>query len=153
VIVELDGAELVVRPFRLDGGVDSELLRVEVDVDRGRNLGFDLSPDGSQLVVTEFTGRIRVFDLSTGISRELVNEWGGRPQKVYWSRKGASLYLSGMGGPASFWIVRLGLEGGYEVLYESEEIWPSWPVPSPDDRSLVFHTTRLWGDIWMIEGF
>jgi Tol biopolymer transport system component len=153
VIVEFDGAELVVTPFSLDGGVDAELLRVEVDLGTDRNVGFDLSPDGSRAVVTEWMGRIRVFDLSTGISRELVNEWEGRPQKVFWSRNGAFLYLSGMMGLARFWIVRMDLEGGYEVLYESEETWAFKPVPSPDDRLVVFHTTRPWADIWMIEGF
>jgi hypothetical protein len=153
VIIGFDGAELVVRPFHLDGSVDAELLRVGVDIDPNRSVGFDLSPDGSRFVVTELTGRIRVFDLSTGISRELAKDWGGQPQKVFWSRNGAYLYISGMHGPARFWIVRMDLEGGYEVLYESEETWVFSPVPSPDDRSVVFHTTRPSRDIWMIEDF
>jgi hypothetical protein len=143
---------LVVRPFHLDGSVDAELLRVDVDADH-RNVASDLSPDGSQFVVTEFTGRIRLFDLSTGASRELPNEWEGSPQKVFWSRDGQSLYLSGLYGPAHFWIVRMDLEGDYEVLYESEDAWGWLPVPSPDEQRVMFHTTRFWADIWMIEDF
>lgn len=153
VIVEFDGTAVVVRPFHLDGSVDAELLRVDVDVAPDLEVGFDLSPDGSQFVVTEFTGRIRLFDLSTGVSRELPNEWEGNPQKVFWSRNGEHLYLSGLNGPAYFWIVRLDLVGGYEVLYESADDWAWLPVPSPDERSVVFHMTRFGADIWMIEGF
>jgi Tol biopolymer transport system component len=151
LIVVRDGAELVVRLFRLDGELDPEVLRVEVDPDL--NTTFDLSPDGSQIVVTEWVGRIRVFDLATGESRELPNEWGGRIQSVYWSRDGASLYLSGMNGPASYWVISLDLEGNYEILWESEDVWATRPVPSPDGRHVVFHTLDFDKDIWMIEDF
>jgi Tol biopolymer transport system component len=155
VVVERDGAELIVRPFLLDGYLEAETLRIEVetDVESAVNPRFDLSPDGSQIVVTEWTGRIRVFDLNTGESRELPNEWGGRVQSVYWSRNDSPLYLSGMYGPAMYWVVSLDLEGNFEILWKSEDTWAHRPVPSPDDRSLVFHTTRMWGDIWMIEDF
>jgi hypothetical protein len=155
VIAVRDGAELVVRPFRLDGELEPGVLRVEVDVDEdsGMNTRFDLSPDGSQIVVTEWPGRIRVFDLDTGESRELLNEWVGHPQRVYWSRNGTRLYLSGMRGLAPYWVASLDLEGHFEILWESENTWANRAVPSRDDRSLASQTVRCRGDIWMIEGF
>jgi hypothetical protein len=58
-----------------------------------------------------------------------------------------------MYGPAAHWVVRLDLEGDPEVLWESESTWVNWPVPPPDDPSLVFHALRLETDIWVIEGF
>jgi WD40 repeat protein len=155
VIVVRDGAEFVVRPFRLDGELEPAVLRVDVDTDEGSGMDtrFDISPDGSQIVVTEWQGRIRVFDLGTGESRELLDEWVGHPQRVYWSRNGTALYLTGIDGLAPYWVATIDLEGHVKVLWESESTWINRAIPSPDDSSLVFQSVRCRGDIWMIEGF
>jgi Tol biopolymer transport system component len=153
VAVELEGAEVVVKKLDLDGSFSRELLRVAVEVDAGRNVGLDLSPDGSQFVITETTGRIRVFDLMTGASRDLRLAFEGNPQRVYWSRSGRFLYVSGMKGAARFWIARLDLQGGCELLHESRETWFGWPVPSPDDGSVAYQAVTYRPDVWMIEGF
>jgi hypothetical protein len=59
-----------------------------------------------------------------------------------------------MNGLETYWVVRLDLEGGFEFLWKSENAWACWPVPSPDDRSVVFQTLGWEStDIWMIEGF
>ena len=52
-----------------------------------------------------------------------------------------------------YWIVRMDLEGGYEVLYTSDDTWATWPVGCPDDRRVAFGTLHYRTDIWMIEGF
>ena len=61
--------------------------------------------------------------------------------------------LSGMAGPARYWIVKMDLDGNYELLYESADTWAWLPIPSPDERRVAFATMRVDEDVWMIEGF
>ncbi len=157
VIVFRDELELVVRPFKLDGELGNEMLRVEIDAGQSIASGFDLSPDGSQIVITEANGRIRMFDLRNGESRQLPNESGERPQFVYWSPTKKSVYLSGLYWSATemvnYWVGRFDLEGSSEILWGSNDMWASMPIPSPDGSSVIFHGLRWETDIWMIEGF
>jgi len=157
IIVLRDELELVVKPFQLTGELGDEVLRVEIDADQSTASGFDLSPDGSQIVITEANGRIRVFDLRSGESRQLPNESGEQPQFVYWSPTKKSIYLSGLYWRApemvNYWVGRLDLEGSFEILWGSNDMWASLPIPSPDGASVIFHGLRWETDIWMIEGF
>lgn len=153
VLMERDSSRLVVKPFRLDGTVNADILNVEVK----SQARFDLSPDGSRIVVAEGSpeekGRIRLFDLASKASREVPYNLGGFPQSVRWSHDGTAVYLSGMYGPATNWLARLNLKGGSEILWTSADTWGFDPVPSPDDHRIVFHTLRWETDFWMIEGF
>jgi hypothetical protein len=157
VVVVRDETELVVKPFSLDGSLGKEVLRVEIDPRRSDASAFDLSPDGSRIVVTERNGRIRVLDLRSGECRELPCKSGEQILFVYWSPTMSSIYVTGLTwittGAINYWVGRLNLEGGFEMLWASNDIWAGWPVPSPDDRSVIFHALRWETDFWMIEGF
>jgi Tol biopolymer transport system component len=157
VVVLRDELELVLRPFQLAGKLGSEILRVEIGADQSSASGFDISPTGEQVVFTETNGRIRVFDLRSGESRQLPNVSGGIPKFVNWSPTKKSIYLAGLNWKATetvnYWVGRLDLEGGAEFLWGSNDMWAGMPVPSPDGNSVIFHGLRWETDIWMIEGF
>jgi Tol biopolymer transport system component len=114
---------------------------------------FDVSPDGSQLVVADRTGRVRVFSVGGRQLRDLRVEKGMTPQSVNWSWDGTGLYLSGMFGGTTYWIVRMDLDGNIEVIWESDNAWAFNPLPSPDGSRLALHVFSSMSEICMIEGF
>jgi serine/threonine protein kinase len=144
--------------FELDlqAGRGKEVLRV---ADRPPFTNWDLSPDGSRLVIGHNDGRLRIFDLATAEERVLQDE-GGLEYGEFpvWSADGRGVFVDGGYGMRR--LFRKGVlyvsypEGEAYLLRDSWNEWDTHPVPSPDGKRLAFAANFYYdGNAWMIESF
>jgi len=144
--------DLIFRSFDLESGKGDEIARLELDgrITEG-GYGWDLSRDGSRILLVENTGRVRILDLDTHEVQEPACRTPGA-QSVAWSDDGVRMIVTGIGGD-TFWIKCLDFEGHEQTLWETENTWLSDPVLSPDGQHAAFRAGTVTQDVWMIEGF
>ena len=114
--------------------------------------GWDLSPDGSQVVMTR-EGRIQLLSLKSGVTTDLaVRGWSGF-WSVDWSADGNSLFVSSQT-PQDTTLLRVDLRGEASALWHQKlNFMGTIGIPSPDGRHLAvaYYTTD--SNVWMIENF
>lgn len=131
------------------GGAERQLTPDSITVDY-----FELSPDGSQAVVTDFRGGsdldIYVMPSSGGALRLLASVQAARP-RVLWSPDGKQIAFEGVaGGTPDPWIVDVATGTPKQLLdwdtYEGNLIWGSDPgaLFTISDRDAAF------GDVWRV---
>jgi TolB protein len=133
----------------LAGGEARQLTPDSITVDY-----FELSPDGSQAVVTDFRGSsdldIYLVPSSGGSPRLLASVQASEP-RVVWSPDGKQIAFNGVaGGTPDPWIVEVATGATRQLLdwdtYENELIWGS-------DASAVYVLSdrdAAFGDVWRV---
>jgi Tol biopolymer transport system component len=141
--------------FDPETGRGDEVLRIE---DRPPFTNWDLSPDGSRLVVGHNDGRLRIFDLATG--EETVLSHAGLSYGEYptWSTDGRGFFVDGgyaSRGRLQKGLLYISLDGGeVHVLRQNWGEWDTHTVPSPDGKRLAFAANFFYdANAWMIERF
>jgi len=125
----------------------------KIDLEPGGIYDFwDLSPDGSSVVLVEYQGRVRIVSLASGRVREIpVKEWSYF-QNVAWSHDGRSLFVTSWSGNQIV-LLRVTLDG------QATPLWTECPgfmfrlAPSPDGRHLALGVQSFASNAWMIENF
>ena len=142
--------------FDLATGRGNEILRIE---DRPPFTNWDVSPDGSRLVVGHNDDRLRIFDLATGEETVLTHEGLLYGEFPVWSADGRGLFVDGgygmTGGRVQKGLLYISLEDGkVHVLRLNWGEWDTHPVPSADGKRLAFAANFFYdGNAWMVEGF
>ncbi len=147
-------------PISLVNGIGSEKITINLDdrFPQGRQgiFGVKISPDGNQLAIHEYKPEIMLYDLSSGQTRTL-NLPMGVVRFLNWSWDGKWIYFTGEDNnpisPHSMWLARIDPETGEsKMLWFSNTEWLTWPVPSPDGKSLVGSRVNHGTDVFMLEG-
>ena len=110
-----------------------------------------LSPDGNTLfaatrdeapvLIDWNTQEERLFD----IPLELV-------QMATWSQDGGRLYITGMYGKESTYVLlEADLKGNTRIIWEEDERWLAYPRVSADGQQIALMIWSFTSDIWMIE--
>ena len=111
---------------------------------------WDLSPDGSQVVMTR-EGRIRLLSLKSGTTTDLAVR--GFFGDVNWSADGNALFVSGHT-PQETTLIRIDLEGNAHALWHQRlNFLGTKGIPSPDGRHLAVAGFTTDSNAWMIENF
>ena len=113
---------------------------------------WDLSPDGSQVVMTR-EGRIRLLSLKSGVTTDLaVRGWNGF-WSVDWSADGNALFVSSQT-PQDTTLLRVDLRGEASALWQQKlNFLGTKGIQSPDRRHLAVAGWTTDSNVWMIENF
>ena len=150
-----DELSYVFSDFDPETGRGDEVLHIE---DRPPFTNWDVSPDGSRLVVGHNDDRLRIFDLATGDETVLTHDGWFYGEFPAWAADGRGLFVDG--GRVTQGRLRKGLlyisldDGEVHVLRENWDEWDTHPVPAVDGKRLAFAANFFYdGNAWLIEGF
>ncbi len=113
---------------------------------------WDLSPDGSQVVMTR-EGRIRLLSLKSGVTTDLAVRGWNSFGEVDWSADGNALFVSSQT-PQDTTLLRVDLRGEPRALWHQKlNFMGTKGIPSPDRRHLAVAGWTTDSNAWMIENF
>jgi Tol biopolymer transport system component/predicted Ser/Thr protein kinase len=113
---------------------------------------WDLSPDGSQVVMTR-DGRIRLLSLKTGATTDLAVRGWNSFGEVDWSADGNALFVSTQP-PQDTTLLRVDLRGEASALWHQKlNFMGTKGIQSPDRRHLAVAGYTTDSNVWMLENF
>src|SRR6266851_4791292 len=113
---------------------------------------WDLSPDGSQVVMTR-EGRIRLLSLKSGVTTDLAVRGWNSFGEVDWSADGNALFVSSQTSQDTT-LLRVDLRGEPRALWHQKlNFMGTKGIPSPDRRHLAVAGWTTDSNAWMIENF
>ncbi len=123
-----------------------------MDIEPSITVPWDLSPDGSQVVMTR-EGRIRLLSLKSGTTTDLAVRGWNSFGEVDWSADGNALFVSSQT-PQNATLLRVDLEGDAHALWHQRlNFLDTKGIPSPDGRHLAVAGWTTDSNAWMIEDF
>lgn len=148
-----DRKHLIFTAFDPLKGRGSELITF--DIDPKADYIWDLSPDGTRIVLRNRAEqqRIHILSLRGKPPQEItVKGWSLGDDGLDWTADGKGLLVSAPipGGVA---LLHLDLLGTVHVLCEQRGGVVTWGVPSPDGRHVAMPGNTQNSNIWMIENF
>ena len=149
-----DRSHLVFTSFDPLRGRGRELMRVDVDrvdIDRGGNYTWALSPDGNRIALLKrATAQIRVLSLTTRKEVRFTVKDRSNLFTLDWTANGKGLFTSTFR-PGI--LLHLDLEGHADVLWEPKGPYTAWALPSPDGRYVALPFIGLESNVWMLEDY
>jgi len=123
-----------------------------MDIEPSMAIPWDLSPDGSQVVMTR-EGRIRLLSLKSGVTTDLAVRGWNSFGEVDWSADGNALLVSSQT-PQDTTLLRVDLRGEARALWhQKRNFMGTKGIPSPDGRHLAVAAWTTDSNVWMIENF
>jgi eukaryotic-like serine/threonine-protein kinase len=122
-----------------------------MEMEPSMTIPWDLSPDGSQVVMTR-EGRIRLLSLKSGVATDLAVRGWNSFGEVDWSADGNALFVSSQT-PQDTTLLRVDLRGEPRALWHRNIFMETKGVPSPDGRHLAVAGWTTDSNAWMIENF
>ena len=132
-------------------GRGRELAKIETDP--AGDYDFDLSPDGSRLVV-EKRGktRLRILPLDGSPLRDVdVKGWGAFTT-LDWAADGKGFFCSSRS-PQGATLLHIDLDGNAQAVWTQKGGYVAVGIPSPDGRRLAIDGVTIESNAWMIENF
>jgi eukaryotic-like serine/threonine-protein kinase len=148
-----DGKQVVFSALDPIKGIGREFTRFTDD--RTDELGWDLSPDGTQVMLfRDFDSHFQIVTLgSTGGAREVQTEKGVRLRNLQWAADGKGLFASAPTQHGAK-LVYVDLHGNLNQLWELKGSNPFLAGrPSRDGRHLAIQGSAGTSNMWMIENF
>ena len=148
-----DGKQIVLSAFDPISGKGRELTRLSDD--HTDELGWDLSPDGTQVVVCrDFDSHFQILTLgSTQGVREIQTKNGTHLKNLEWAADGKGLFGS-VPTQRGADLVHLDLQGNLRRLWELRGYNVFLAArPSRDGRHLAIQGSAGTSNMWMIENF
>ncbi len=129
-------------------GRGRELFNMNVAEDTN----WELSPDGTRLVLFGVSGPIRILTMADGSIREVVAKgWKGMDY-VTWANDGKGLYGSTPTRQGAI-LLHVNLQGSVHVVWEYRGgLWITG-IPSPDGRHIALQGLSMTSNMWMMENF
>jgi eukaryotic-like serine/threonine-protein kinase len=123
-----------------------------MEIEPSMAIPWDLSPDGSQVVMTR-EGRIRLLALKNGVTTDLAVRGWNSFGEVDWSADGDALFVSS-NTPQDATLLRVDLRGEPRPLWHQKlNFMGTKGIPSPDRRHLAVAGWTTDSNAWMIEDF
>jgi len=123
-----------------------------MEMEPSMTIPWDLSPDGSRIVVT-YGGRIRLLSLKSGVTTDLAVRGWDSFHEVDWSADGNALFVSSQT-PQDTTLLRVDLRGEASAIWHQKlNFMGTKGIPSPDGRHLAMAGWTTDSNVWMIENF
>jgi len=122
-----------------------------MEMEPSMTIPWDLSPDGSQVVMTR-EGRIRLLSLKSGVTTDLAVRGWNSFGEVDWSADGDALFVSSQTSEDTT-LLRVDLRGEPRALWHRNNFMDTKGIPSPDGRHLAVAGWTTDSNAWMIENF
>ena len=123
-----------------------------MEMEPSMTIPWDLSPDGSQVVMTR-EGRIRLLSLKNGVTTDLAVRGWNSFGEVDWSADGDALFVSS-NMPQDTTLLRVDLRGEPRPLWHQKlNFMGTKGIPSPDRRHLAVAGWTTDSNAWTIENF
>jgi Tol biopolymer transport system component/tRNA A-37 threonylcarbamoyl transferase component Bud32 len=123
-----------------------------MEMEPSMTVPWDLSPDGSQIVMTR-EGRIRLLSLKSGVTTDLAVRGWDSFGEVDWSADGNALFVSSQT-PQDTTLLRVDLRGEASALWHQKlNFMGTKGIQSPDGRHLAMAGWTTDSNVWMIENF
>ncbi len=123
-----------------------------MDIEPSMTSAWDLSPDGSQVVMTR-EGHIRLLSLKSGVTTDLAVRGWNSFGEVDWSADGNALFVSSQTLQDTT-LLRVDLSGEPRALWHQKlNFMGTKGIPSPDRRHLAVAGWTTDSNAWMIENF
>jgi hypothetical protein len=114
--------------------------------------GWDLSPNGTEVVSLGATSRPVLMDLGSQKAVALRPETWTAAQSVAWSADGKGWIVTRPSGIAGSEVLYVDRSGPSRVLWTSDIQRLSQPIVSADGH-IAFSSFRAFGTVWMLRGF
>jgi len=148
-----DDKQRVFTAFDPIQGRGREVIRIATDA--GSRYSWDISPDGSQLVMLFPAGgnRVRLLPLGGGKPRDLiVKGWPVLRDDPYWGADGKGFYVAGPSAKGAT-LLYVDLKGNATAIWEQNHGSVTWAIPSPDGLHLAIGGQTVESNAWMLENF
>jgi len=123
-----------------------------MEMEPSMTIPWDLSPDGSQVVMTR-EGRIRMLSLKSGVTTDLAVRGWNSLGEVDWSADGNALFVSSQTSQDTA-LLRVDLRGEPRSLWHQKfNFMGTKGIPSPDGRHLAVAGWTADSNAWMVENF
>jgi Tol biopolymer transport system component/DNA-binding winged helix-turn-helix (wHTH) protein len=153
VFSQLRNSDHVFSTFDETLGKARELAKVRLP---GANWNWGLSPDGRSIAAVTFgaeNNRVHLIPVSGGPIRELVVKNGSGFNAVDWAADSKGLFLSSNPTGMRQSLLYVDLAGNSHPIWQSDNLWPSWAVPSRDGKFIAMPRANLDSNVWMTEHF
>ena len=115
-----------------------------------------LSPDGTLIAEIGLGGtdnRIRLLSLSGHATRELaVKNWSNFTS-LDWTADSKGLFVASSPTGLKQSLLYVDLTGNAHPIWQSNNIWPSWAIPSRNGKYVAIPVATDDGNVWMAENF
>ena len=115
-----------------------------------------LSPDGTSIAAITFGSddhRIRLLSLSGQPTRELVVKNWNSFMSVDWAADSKGLFVTSNPAGLRQSLLYVDLAGNAHQIWQTNNIWPSWVVPSRNGKYVAIPALTADSNVWMAENF
>jgi dipeptidyl aminopeptidase/acylaminoacyl peptidase len=151
ILAESDSSNRVIfYSFDPSRGNKTEAARADI---HGASF-WDLSPDGTQIVLAEAErkDRIRILPMGTGGSREVAVNGLRTIASIGWSNDGSSFFITGTAPEGGSIVRHITPDGRGQILYQADA-WLERPIVAPDGSRLIFGQATSSNNVWTVENF
>ncbi len=148
-----DQKNLIVMSFGLTSGKGKELLRIPLEPWARYHWG--LSPDGSQVGILKSAwgeNQIRFFQVRGGEARAITVKGYAQLISFDWAPDSKFVFV-GTSGPGGATLLRIGLDGNVQPIWQQPQPLNIWGIPSPDGFHIAMFGTSSEANVWMIDDF
>jgi hypothetical protein len=145
--------ELIIQSFALSDGKGEELLRIPLEL--GADYRWAISPDGTQVGILKSdwnANQIRLFQVHGGEPRTLTIKGYVNLVSLDWEPDSKRMFV-GTVGPGGAALLRIGLDGNTQPIWQYPQLFNTWGIPSPDERHVTMVGQSADANVWMIENF
>jgi len=148
-----DRKSYIIQAFDLSSGKGKELLHIPIEP--AANYHWGLSPDGSQIGILRDdwgANQIWFYSLHGAATRTVTVKGYPNLQSFDWGPDLKSVIV-GTSGPGGSTLLRVGLDGSTQVLWQQPQPLRLWGIPSPDGNHVTMFGTSTDANVWMVENF
>ena len=148
-----DRKSYILQAFDPSSGKGKELLHIPIEP--GANYHWGLSPDSSQIGILRNdwgSNQIRFFSLHSGAIRTITVKGYANLQSFDWGPDLKSVIV-GTSGPGGSILLRVGLDGSTQAIWQQPQPLRLWGIPSPDGNHIAMFGTSADANVWMIDNF
>ena len=143
----------IIQAFDPTSGKGKELLHIPIEP--GADYYWGLSPNGSQIGILRHewdANQIRVFSLHGGTTHTITVKGYANLRSFDWGPDLKSVIV-GASGPGGSTLLRVGLDGSTQAIWQQPQPLRLWGIPSPDGNHITMFGTSADANVWMIEDF
>jgi len=148
-----DQKAYIIQAFDLTSGKGKELLRIPIEP--GANYHWGIAPDGSLLGILRDdwgANEIRLFSLRGAATRTITVKGYPNLQSFDWGLDANSMIVA-TSGPGGSTLLRVGLDGSVQPIWQQPQPLRLWGIPSPDGHHITMFGTSADANVWVMDNF